>query len=932
MMEKLRLWLLFQLLFLYSFLVANSTCEQEGFVSLKCCASSNSTDAVTSINWTSDNNLFYSNLSRCQKVTKPVPNYTGYDWARIFDSKLGKRWCYNLTTVKDQDYLVRGSFLFGDSFQASAPGGSYNVSIDVTSISTLQSNDNIEVEGVFRASKSYSEFCLVQLKGYLHISKLELRPLKYPKYTQKVPFGVLKLVGRYDLGNRGEPIRYPDDPNDRIWTPPSNTPVDSLSISTTSNMTISSNDTGVAVPLKALQTALTHSDRLEFIHDDLDTGNFQHLIFFYFFEVNTTVQTGQRLFDIYVNNVIQVGSFDIMANGLNYQEVFLNVSTNGTLNLTMVKVPSDSLYGPICNAYEILQVRPLSQDSKPSEVTVINELKNELMLANKGSILLESWSGDPCVPFPWEGLTCQSIQGSAAITALDLSFNKLAGSVPASITQLSFLKRLNLSNNMFTGMVPDFPATSLLTTIDLRHNDFLGFSDGFFSSLAHLKELFYGCNTHFNSTFTAKNGSTLTSDFGKCDDPSLDSSRPIKWIVACGSFLFIVLLGITCVYFRKKKLMTRLFFNGRGYPKAKNAIYSVRNLDDIVFKSISLQRFTQECLELATENYKTMIGEGGFGSVYRGSLTDGQEVAVKVRSATSTQGTREFENELNLLSDTRHENLVPLLGYCWENDQQMLVYPFMSNGSLQDRLYGEASKRKVLDWPTRISIVLGAARGLTYLHLYAGRCIIHRDVKSSNILLDHSMCAKVADFGFSKFAPQEGESAASLEVRGTAGYLDPEYYSTQHLSAKSDVYSFGVVLLEIVTGREPLNIQRPRNEWSLVEWAKPYIREQNIDELVDPNIKGGYHSEAMYRVVEVASSCIEPYGAYRPAMADIVRELEDAFIIENNASEYMRSIDSLGGSNRYSSIVIERRILPPIAPSPPESTLISPQPTSPEPR
>uniref|UniRef100_A0A7N0TI90 non-specific serine/threonine protein kinase n=1 Tax=Kalanchoe fedtschenkoi TaxID=63787 RepID=A0A7N0TI90_KALFE len=842
-----------------------------GFVSLKCCANSNSIDKSTSINWTSDNNLFHSNLSRCQKITKLIPNYTGHNWARVFDPDLGKRWCYNLTTVKDHDYLVRGTFLYGDHFQASNPGWSYNVSIDVTPISTLRSNEDIEVEGIFRATKGYSEFCLVQLKGYLHISQLELRPLTDPKYTQEFPFGVSNLVGRYDLGNQGELVRYPEDPSDRKWSRPADTPVNSSDISTTaSNLSISS----VSVPLRVLQTALAHSDRLEFIHDDLDAGNFEYLIFFYFFEFNTR---------------------------------------------------------PICNAYEILQIRQWDQESKPNETNTVIGVRNELLLANKGSELLESWSGDPCLPFPWEGLTCQLIEGSAAITALDLSFRNLAGPVPVSITQLNFLTKLNLSNNFFTGMIPDFPATSMLTTLDLRSNDLSGSFDGSLSSLNHLKELFYGCNQHLSAHLANKNDSTLISDYGKCGSPPAGSSRIVIGTVACGSFLFTVLLGISCVYFHKKKLMTCLTFNGRGHPKAKNSIYSVRNLDDIIFESISVQRFTQECVELATQNYKIMIGEGGFGSVYRGTLTDGQEVAVKVRSATSTQGTREFENELNLLSDIRHENLVPLLGYCWEKDQQMLVYPFMSNGSLQDRLYGEAAKRKVLDWPTRISIALGAARGLTYLHSYAGRCIIHRDVKSSNILLDHSMCAKVADFGFSKYAPQEGESAASLEVRGTAGYLDPEYYSTQHLSAKSDVFSFGVVLLEIVTGREPLNIQRPRNEWSLVEWAKPYIREQNIDELVDPNIRGGYHSEAMYRVVEVALACTEPYGAYRPAMADVVRELEDAFIIENNASEYMRSIDSFGGSNRY-SIVIERRILSPIAPSPPDSTLISPQATTPEPR
>lgn len=377
-------------------------------------------------------------------------------------------------------------------------------------------------------------------------------------------------------------------------------------------------------------------------------------------------------------------------------------------------------------------------------------------------------------------------------------------------------------------------------------------------------------------------------------------------IVASGSFLLTIAAGIFFVCFYKRKFAYRRHDDDKGHPMTKNAIFSIPSTESFVLKSISIQTYSLEYIEAATQKYKTLIGEGGFGSVYRGTLPDGQEVAVKVRSSTSTQGTREFENELNLLSAIKHENLVPLLGYCCEKDQEILVYPFMSNGSLQDRLYGEPSKRKVLDWPTRLSIALDAARGLAYLHNFSERSLIHRDVKSSNILLDHTMSAKVADFGFSKYAPQEGDSGASLEVRGTAGYLDPEYYSTQHLSAKSDVFSFGVVLLEIISGMEPLNIQRPRHEWSLVEWVKPLYREQNIEEMVDPGIKGMFHQEAMWRVVEVALSCIETFSAYRPTMSAIVRELEDALIIETNASEYMKSIDSLGGSNRF-SIVLDRK-------------------------
>ncbi|KAL2522413.1 Leucine-rich repeat protein kinase family protein [Forsythia ovata] len=572
------------------------------------------------------------------------------------------------------------------------------------------------------------------------------------------------------------------------------------------------------------------------------------------------------------------------------------------------------------------------QSTCTQEVDVITNVKHELLELNQDSEELKTWSGDPCLPLEWHGLSCGTLNGTSVITKLDLSFKSLKGPLPPSITKLIHLKELNLSNNRFTGTIPEFPTSSVLTSVDLSHNDFTGNITELLTSLPYLTTLYFGCNPHFSQNLPySLSRSNLTTDNGKCSAQGSSHSIQGIWIgiAAVGSLLVIIVFGISLACLYKHKRMALQKFDVKGHPMSKNAVYAVPSMDNIGMKSISIQSFTLEYIEIATEKYKTMIGEGGFGSVYRGTLPDGQEVAVKVRSATSTQGTREFDNELNLLSAIRHENLVPLLGYCCENDQQILVYPFMSNGSLQDRLYGAAAKRKILDWPTRLSIALGAARGLTYLHTFSERCVIHRDVKSSNILLDHSMSAKVADFGFSKYAPQEGDSGTSLEVRGTAGYLDPEYYSTQHLSTKSDVFSYGVVLLEIVSGREPLNINRPRNEWSLVEWAKPHIRNSRIEEIVDPNIKGGYHAEAMWRVVEVALACIETYSAYRPCMADIVRELEDAFIIENNASEYMKSIESFGGSHRYS---LERPIVIPQTPIPTEPSAILMQPPPPQPR
>ncbi|KAG8642786.1 hypothetical protein MANES_12G121400v8 [Manihot esculenta] len=881
------------------------TCAEEG-LNIKCCAASNSTD-IRKLTWISDYGWFPDDAS-CQPITRAEANFTGYD-VRFFKIDSGKR-CYKLPTNKDQDYLIRGTFLYGDSVGSL---DSFDVLIGVTKISRVNTSEDLKVEGIFRAKDQHTDFCLVHDKGYPYISQLELKPLEDSEYLNvlgKAP-NILKLVSRNDVGNSGEDIRYPDDPFDRIWD------TDSKLVKPSPDLTLARSyihNASTTVPIRVLQTALTHPDRLEFLHSSLDAEYHNYTLFLYFFELNSTIKPQQRVFKIYINNEIHQDEFDIQANGSYYNEVALNVTAKEALNLTLVKVSNRSVFGPILNAYEILQMYSWIQGTNQQDVDTIEMARYELLQHNKENQVLQSWSGDPCHPLPWKGLTCQSMNGDPVITRLDISSSRLRGPLPANITRLNNLMQLNVTHNKFTARIPEFPSSSKLTSV------------------------YYGCNNLSKGT-PSFNNSRLATDYGVCVNVTQSSTRNIQGIligtVACGSFLLALGVALVCIY--RQKFIAQRNFDGKRHPMTKNAIFSLPSSDDVTFKSITIQMFTLEYIENATHKYKTLIGEGGFGSVYRGTLSDGQEVAVKVRSSTSTQGTREFENELNLLSSIRHENLVPLLGYCCENDQQILVYPFMSNGSLQDRLYGEAAKRKTLDWPTRLSIALGAARGLTHLHTFAGRCVIHRDVKSSNILLDQSMNAKVADFGFSKYAPQEGDSGASLEVRGTAGYLDPEYYSTQHLSAKSDVFSFGVVLLEIVSGREPLNIHRPRNEWSLVEWAKPYIRESKIDEIVDPSIKGVYHAEAMWRVVEAALACIEPFSAYRPCMADIVRELEDALIIENNASEYMKSIDSiggysLGGSNRFSIVIDKKNVIPP-TPTPTEPSPINAQAMAPpEPR
>ncbi|XP_027076638.1 nodulation receptor kinase [Coffea arabica] len=884
------------------FLCIQSVVAQPGFVSIHCCSDKDFVEPNTSINWIPDDYWYPDNRS-CQDTT-PVQDDTGYNRARVFDSGLGHKWCYNLTTERDQDYSVRGTFLSGDH-QRRPSGSGFNVSIDATVIGVVKSSGESKVEGIFKATKDYVNFCLLQGQRVPYISKLELRPLT-SDYLNRDPSSVLNLIDRVDAGNEGGDIRYPLDRYDRIWRADKYSDPMANRISSSSVNVTRSSPNLTFPPIEVLQTALTHPERLEFSYNNLDSDYHRYDLLLYFLELNDQVKVGQRVFDVYVNDAKKT-QVDVALSGT-FRFVVLNVTANGYLNLTMVRLSNGSQYGPIISAYEILQVHPLIQETGREEVDNIIDVKNEFLRGNPDNELLASWLGDPCLPISWPGLSCELANGTSVITTMNLSSSMLGGPLPPSLTKLFNLKELDTSHTSLVGNI-----TELVT------------------SLPNLTTLHYDSSPYLSNRLPASlRRSNLTTDKDKCiHQASRHSARGVVIGVVTGVCILVTIaIGAILVCRKKGKLIFKRKYDANGLSMTKNAVYSVPSTD-IILRSISIQSFTLQYIEAATQKYKTLIGEGGFGSVYRGTLPDGQEVAVKVRSATSTQGTREFDNELNLLSAIRHENLVPLLGYCCENDQQILVYPFMSNGSLQDRLYGEAAKRKILDWPTRLSIALGAARGLTYLHTFAGRSVIHRDVKSSNILLDQSMCAKVADFGFSKYAPQEGDSGTSLEVRGTAGYLDPEYYSTQHLSAKSDVFSFGVVLLEIVSGREPLNINRPRNEWSLVEWAKPRIRNSRIEEIVDPSIKGGYHAEAMWRVVEVALACIEPYSAYRPCMADIVRELEDALIIENNASEYMKSIDSFGGSTRYS---LERPIVILPTPNQTEASPILSQPPPPQPR
>ncbi|KAL5704600.1 hypothetical protein ACHQM5_023004 [Ranunculus cassubicifolius] len=280
-------------------------------------------------------------------------------------------------------------------------------------------------------------------------------------------------------------------------------------------------------------------------------------------------------------------------------------------------------------------------------------------------------------------------------------------------------------------------------------------------------------------------------------------------------------------------------------------------------------------LQIATNGFsaKNVIGEGGYGIVYKGILPDNSVVAVKNLLNKKGQAEKEFKVEVEAIGKVRHKNLASLIGYCADGAQRMLVYEYLDNGNLEQWLHGDLGRNNPLTWDIRIKIAVGTAKGLAYLHEGLEPKVIHRDVKSSNILLDKKWNARVSDFGLAKLLGSDA-SYVTTRVMGTFGCVAPEYANTGMLSEGSDVYSFGVLLMEIISGRSPVDYARPTGEVNMVDWFKGMVASRRGEEVVDPAIKVLPSTRALKRALLVCLRCLDLDANKRPKMGQVVHMLE----------------------------------------------------------
>ncbi|XP_027114149.1 receptor-like kinase TMK4 [Coffea arabica] len=559
--------------------------------------------------------------------------------------------------------------------------------------------------------------------------------------------------------------------------------------------------------------------------------------------------------------------------------------------LQNVTLENNLFQGPVPKFPAGVQVSDGSSDGKNNfcntspgpcalQVTILLQVAGAL---NYPSALAESWKGNnPCQN--WRFIVCDSgsvsvinfgnqnfpglispaIANLTSLRTLDMHANKLTGSIPATLTSLTKLKVLDVSNNNLSGKIPEFaPGVSVKTS----GNPFIGIE--------------------LPPSFPPGNASS-----GPIDKAKASVSPWIIVVIIVVAVVMVVVLGFIVYRRYYVKKLSREYKSAKG---SKNGKTSLEGDSDAISSDLPSQMDTEnydfhfsdgisvaipiEVLREATNHFseENILGEGGFGIVYKGQLHDGTQIAVKRMESSfmNKKGLGEFRAEIEVLSKVRHKNLVALHGFCVNGNERLLVYEYMPQGTLGQHLISWQERGTLpLTWKQRLSIALDVARGVEYLHGLANQSFIHRDLKPSNILLGDDMRAKVSDFGLVKIAP-DGKHSVETRLAGTFGYLAPEYAATGRVTTKVDVYAFGVILMELITGQKALDDAQPEEKAHLVTWFRRVIfNKDEIRSSLDPSLRPDEETfKSIWKVAELAAHCTARDQHQRPIMGHAVNVL-----------------------------------------------------------
>ncbi|CAM0878212.1 unnamed protein product [Alopecurus aequalis] len=830
------------LLFAASVLAATAVhvAGQKDFLSIDCgmeAAFSPRTNTRTGIVYTSDDPYVHGgeNHRVKQENSGDVPAGSDASMMTLRSFPSGLRNCYMLPTKSGAKYLVRMEFFYGNYDDQNRSSLEFDIHLGTNHWDTYKSAGYKWSEAIFVAWASSVPVCLVNTGGGTpFVNTLDLRPLGASLYPDGATTDQSLAV--FNRGNMGATImmriRYPDDPYDRVWgwraTP------EWQNLATTDR--IQTEDT-YEVPDHVIQTAaapINNGTMLNFTLFGPSKPSVQFIMFLHFADIQNSQL---RQFDVYVNNqwLSQYSPKYLTASHL--QNSGWTTTTDGRYNVTLVAT-NISMLPPMMNAYEFYNlIRHDTPRTFSKDFDTMRAIKLEYGVE-------KNWMGDPCFParYAWNGVKCSNTTGNTTrIISLDLSNSSLHGVISDNFTLLTELQYLDLSNNSLNGPIPVSLCRRIAGSLVFRYEPD--------------KDM---CN---KTTIPppSKNRTTIIS---------------ISVVVPV---VVVILLALSCWIWRRMGIAK---IDPPRSEKPLHAPVSIKSNGGHL-QNTENRQFTYKELEKFTNKFERSIGQGGFGLVYYGRLEDGIEVAVKMRSESSTHGLDEFLAEVNSLTKVHHRNLVSLVGYCWEKDHLALVYEYMSRGSLCDHIRGKNGGRETLSWGTRVRIVLESAQGLDYLHKGCSLPIIHRDVKTNNILLGQNMRAKIADFGLCKTYLSDMQTHISTNAAGSAGYMDPEYYHTGWLSESSDVYSFGVVLLEVATGEPPIL----PGHGHIVQRVKQKIATGNVSMVVDPQLRGAYDVNSMWKLVDTAMACTLEAAAGRPTMAVVVAQLKESLALEESRDD-----------------------------------------------